>query len=681
MSKIKDVKTSLEHETRLAKTFSYLMITCIVSGVLITLFKNEFQAWLQWNIIGHTVVASILTLPALVYTFVHFRRTVGIRKIGVLFSGLVSSALLLGVLISGIHIALVGQLENQRWVPQTHSALSYITILIVFAHIALHWFARPTKRQNSSQKFITFNGKQLLKNSGIAAASYLIAIGLIALLYTNTYDAPVNHISDDYQQTYGAHPFKPSLTETKDSALIHVDQIAKSEQCGACHTNIYQQWMSSTHRQAASDPTYVKNINLLVENKGIAAARYCEGCHAPVALLTGELTEGGTHGGMENTPAHLEGVGCMGCHGIEKVLNTSGTASYLFSPKEYYLFDSSTTLLAQKIRNFLIQSSPQKHKLAMGGHPISDPKLCATCHEQFMDKSMNDWGWVKMQSTYQEWLKSPFSGQQNQTNSETTQTRCQDCHFAKVIAADPSADHQGKITSHRSLGANTFLPILNGDDEQLELTKQFLQSSKLLVHIEKPNPKVTLSNKQTLENNLRSASEDELPYFLFLGDTGEISVTVTNRLVGHSFPAGTTDLNQAWLSISVNDANGQEVYASGKINENDELDKSAHIYRSTPVDRHGKAVWRHDLFRMTGESSKNVIQSGRSDIKTYGFKVPSWAKSPLTVEAVLKYRKLNQRYAEWALNSTNIELPIIELARDRITIPLVNKVSAKSALN
>jgi len=250
-----------------------------------------------------------------------------------------------------------------------------------------------------------------------------------------------------------------------------------------------------------------------------------------------------------------------------------------------------------------------------------------------------------------------------------------------VKADDPSADSQGMIASHRSLGANTFLPLLNNDDEQLVLTRRFLQNSKILVHIETPRPKERISNKQTLENNLRSSAEDELPYFLYLGDTGEISVTVTNRLVGHSFPAGTTDLNQAWLSISVIDGNGQEVYSSGKLDENNELDKSAHIYHSTPVDRRGKAVWRHDLFRMTGESSKNVIQSGRSDIKDYTFKVPSWAKSPLTVEAVLKYRKLNQRYAEWAMESTNIDLPVVDMARDRLSVPLASKVGAKSTLN
>lgn len=670
---------SLEGEKTLAHCFTYLLVLCIGSGILISLFRSNFETWLQWNIIGHSLIALAFCLPALLYQYVHFRRTVGIRKPNVLFTGLISSVLLAGVLGTGLYIAFFGQNEQLAWIAVTHQVLSYVALTIVVIHLIGHFFSKKKGARGTEKRFITLERKVLFKGTLNTLLAYSISVSLISVCYGLLYTPPVNELPANYDNNYGSHPFRPSLTETEDSGLIHVNQIAKSQQCGTCHEDIYQQWLSSTHRQAASDPAYVKNITLLVEKKGIAAARYCEGCHAPVALLTGELTEGGRHGGIKETPAHLDGVGCMGCHGIDKVLSTSGVASYLFSPKEHYLFDSAESKLAQSIRNFLIQSSPQKHKSTMGGHPMSDPKLCATCHEQFMDKDMNDWGWVKMQGTYQEWLQSPFSGQENQISSETQVTRCQDCHFSLIAANDPSASKNGMVASHRSLGANTFLPILNNDKEQLELTKRFLQSSKVLLHIEKPTPKNLVANKQTLENNLRSTAEAELPYFLYLGDTGEISVTVTNRLVGHSFPAGTTDLNQAWLSFSVKDASGEHIYTSGELDENNMLDKSTHIYHSTPVDRHGKAVWKHDLFRMTGESVKNVIEAGKSDIKSYKFRVPSWARSPITVEAVLNYRKLNQRYAEWALDSHGISIPATEIARDQLSIPILDKPKAISS--
>lgn len=222
--------------------------------------------------------------------------------------------------------------------------------------------------------------------------------------------------------------------------------------------------------------------------------------------------------------------------------------------------------------------------------------------------------------------------------------------------------------------------MMSGDKEHFELTKKFLQASKLSVHIEKPIAKKRVSNKQVLDAELRSNSSDDLPFFLYLGESSDISVTVTNRLVGHSFPAGTTDLNQAWIAFNVVDGGGETVYSSGDLDEKKRLDKSAHVYHSTPVDKQGKLVWKHDLFRMTGEGSSNVIPSGKSDIKTYRFTVPSWAKSPLTVEAILKYRKLNQRYAEWALESPDVTIPIIDMGRDRLSIPLIKRRQASPSI-
>jgi hypothetical protein len=671
-------KNQLQKESSLMMTLSVLGIISVATGLGITFFGESFSSWVQWNIIGHSLVAGCATLPFFIYSYLHFRRTVGIRKAGVLFSGLLATLLFVGVFASGFHLVIVGHQESLRWISSSHTILAYVVVLITILHLLLHWFGRSKKEKKRGRAFITVSNTSFNKKVLTGIGLYLTLIGIISITYTTLYKTPVQVKPENYQTVYGEHPFKPSLTETNDRALVHINQIAKSEQCGACHTDIFEEWISSAHRQAASDPAYVKNINLLANSKGIAATRYCEGCHAPVALLTGELTEGGKHGGIKNTPAHLEGVGCMGCHGIESVISTQGTASYQFSPKEHYLFDSSDSRLGQKIRNFLIQSSPDKHKSAMSGDILKDPKLCASCHEQFMDKSMNDWGWVKMQSTYQEWLESPFSGQDDQVHGDANTMRCQDCHFPAVDSNDPSANKAGQVTSHRSLGANTMLPYLNGDDKHLELTKRFLQGSKLLVHIEKPVPTNSVTNEQFIDQSIRENKEDSLPYFLYLGSSSKLSVTVTNRLVGHSFPAGTTDLNQAWLYFTVTDGSGNEIFASGTLNEKSELDKEAHTYHSIPVDKQGKEVWRHDLFRMTGEVYKNVIPAGRSDIKSYEFSVPSWAKSPLTVEAVLKYRKFNKRYSTWALDSSEIEIPIVDIARDSLAIPLRKRQKAEA---
>ena len=83
---------------------------------------------------------------------------------------------------------------------------------------------------------------------------------------------------------------------------------------------------------------------------------------------------------------------------------------------------------------------------------------------------------------------------------------------------------------------------------------------------------------------------------------------------------------------------------------------------------------------MVGYTYKKLIPPGGSDVVDYSFDVPTWAKSPLTVTAVLRYRKLNIRYAKWALGEEAAELPIVDMARAAIVIPVLDKpeVSANS---
>ena len=98
------------------------------------------------------------------------------------------------------------------------------------------------------------------------------------------------------------------------------------------------------------------------------------------------------------------------------------------------------------------------------------------------------------------------------------------------------------------------------------------------------------------------------------------------------------------------------------------VDPEAYFYRSQPIDRSGNQIWQHDLFNRVGETYKNVIAAGESDVVSYNFSVPAWAQSPITITAVLKYRKFNQRYAKWALKEKYRELPIVDIARHSLLV-------------
>lgn len=663
--------SKLDKEKSIAKTFLTLFSIIVLSGIIPHLFTSYSSNIWHWNTLGHTFLGLIIIVLLVSFVTRHISRTLGKRRPFLLVSGVIFTLASLLLWLGGTYIAIFGQTEKLRWIFDSHILLGYIVLLLLLTHIASH-LTKSKKKPKTEPTFNTIDSSTSRKLF-LAPLFYTGILLTTSLTYSSFYNPVISTEAaiQPYDYSYGEHPFRPAQSETSTGSFINPKVIGNSPKCATCHEEIFNEWLSSLHSQAASDIAYVKNISLLEKTRGIAATRYCEGCHAPVALLSGELSDGGKHGGVPNTLANHEGVGCMGCHGITRATHLKGSASFEFTPSQTYLFEHSDNVIAQKIHNFLIKVSPRQHRTVMSPEISRSSKLCATCHEQFMDKSMNNWGWVKMQNEYSSWVSSSFSGQTEHDfhNSETM--RCQDCHFPLVKGNDPSADAHSMVRSHRTPGANTAIPWLNGDKEQFETTKRFLQTSKVQIHIETPSRPDTTQSMQFIDEKLRK--EQDNPFFLYLGERAKLRVTVNNRMVGHNFPAGTTDINQAWVYFKVIDAENNTIFESGALNEDGTLDKSAHKYHTIAIDRHGKEVWKHDLFRMTGDAYKNIIPAGKSDIAEYSFEVPFWAKGPLTLTTMLKYRKFNQRYASWALDDERPQLPIVVMDRDSLTVAVRNK--------
>ncbi len=262
-----------------------------------------------------------------------------------------------------------------------------------------------------------------------------------------------------------------------------------------------------------------------------------------------------------------------------------------------------------------------------------------------------------MQSQYQAWIKGPFSNHSDKNYADDEVYRCQDCHFPLVKGDDPSGDSDGRIRSHRTPAANTAVPFLLNDKEQLDTVISFLQDNRISLTIQ-------LANQQDVRRSRASMRP---------GDTLTLNVGVSSNRIGHYFPAGTVDINEPWIELVVTDADGNNIYSSGLIDENNQVDKSARFYFSSLVNRQGKRVWRHDLFNVVGESYVNLIHPGRADIQSYEFGVAEWAKGPLKAKARLRYRKLNHDYTSWALDSDAIQLPIVDMAVTEESIALSSR--------
>ena len=126
-----------------------------------------------------------------------------------------------------------------------------------------------------------------------------------------------DHFSKD------AH-FLPSLMTTDTGEFIDPKDFPTAQYCGHCHQEAQHQWRQTAHSNSNRAPWYLRNVNLLNVGKGVEYSRHCEGCHDPVALVAGNLTQGST----KRRPFDADGVTCAVCHSIQKI-DTRGTGSYV----------------------------------------------------------------------------------------------------------------------------------------------------------------------------------------------------------------------------------------------------------------------------------------------------------------------------------------------------------------
>ena len=640
-----------------------IVIAVAITG-FVTLLPDHPDTWVQWTWLLHVFLGLLLSAYFISYLAVHTKRALGLRRPLASLAGILVAVCFLGVIVSGFHIVLFGQLEARRWIYDWHIWLAIACLVVFIVHGYTGYYFSASHKTKSDSNPTGYQGAWKL-SIGYSVLSIAVIL-LASIIYTAMLPTEkAGPAISPYETTYGPHPFRPSQTETSTGTFIEADRIGNSARCGACHKQISEEWQASIHSQAGSDKTYQRNVNLLAKKKGMATTRYCEGCHAPVALLSGQLTEGG----KLDTPGHLlEGVSCLTCHGMDQAVHVKGVASFRFTPPSDYLFERHSGSIALKLHNYILRIHPQQHRSDMARKILASPQLCATCHVQFMDKDVNQWGWVQMQDEYTGWLNSPYSKQTHQTFSEGYLQRCQDCHFPLAKGDDPSANTEGMIRSHFSLGANTAIPYFTHDQAQIERTKSFLQADKVRVSIDIPERVNAVRSNAYVSPNI--AQTKEVPDYVYLSETLKFNVIVANSQVGHNFPGGTTDINEVWLYVRVSDAQNNNVYQSGEMDKKGHVDKDAYFYKSIPIDRQGNPVWKHDLFNMTGDSFKRVIAAGKSDIVPYTVDIPDWVKSPLTISIALKYRKFNDQYAHWALEDETIQLPVIDMSTDLVSIPV-----------
>jgi hypothetical protein len=284
-----------------------------------------------------------------------------------------------------------------------------------------------------------------------------------------------NSVASRYNYAFGKDaPFLPSNATSSNGQFLGPRSFYSAQYCGHCHQEAYRQWRQSVHSNSFRAPWYLKNVNLLIDEKGVQYARHCEGCHNPVALLSGDLSQGMP----KKRPFEDEGVTCSTCHSIVST-DATGTGSYGMGTPAV-LVDESGAPIPRSVSDAEILAHLDRHSKAVMRPLYQTAEFCAACHKAAIPRTLDDYKWLRAISLYDEWQAASFTKQSPlpfyRKDSVST---CQSCHMVReplpANSIDPGAK-DGQFVSHRWLGGNTLIPQYYKFDEQAEKLAAFLKN-------------------------------------------------------------------------------------------------------------------------------------------------------------------------------------------------------------
>ena len=283
-----------------------------------------------------------------------------------------------------------------------------------------------------------------------------------------------------YNDRYGReNPFLPSNAQTDNGEFIAPKSFYTAEYCGHCHQDSHSQWRQSAHSNSNRAPWYLRNVGLLNEEKGIEFSRHCEGCHDPIALVSGALTQGAA----TKRPYDKDGVTCSVCHSIQSV-DTRGTGSYTMGVPAV-LVDEEGKPISREVSDGEILAHLDRHSKAVMRPFYKTSEFCSSCHKAALPHALNDYKWQRAISLYDEWQNSSFAKQSPLPfYTKDSVSTCNTCHMQReaLVSTDPGAK-KGMLASHRWLGANTVVPEYYKFDEQAARIVKFLQAGSFNVDI------------------------------------------------------------------------------------------------------------------------------------------------------------------------------------------------------
>jgi tetratricopeptide (TPR) repeat protein len=475
-------------------------------------------------------------------------------------------------------------------------------------------------------------------------------------------------VAAKYNYAFGNDsPFLPSNATSANGQFLSPRSFYTAQYCGHCHQESFHQWRQSVHSNSFRAPWYLKNVNMLIDEKGVQFSRHCEGCHNPIALLSGDLSQGMP----KERPFADEGVTCSVCHSIQSV-NATGTGSYVMGTPAA-LVDDKGEPITRPVSDAEVLAHLDRHSKAVMRPFYRTAEFCAACHKAAIPRSLDDYKWLRAFTVYDEWQGASFTKQSPLPfYRKDAVSTCQTCHMPReplpASAIDPGAK-DGQLVSHRWLGGNSLNPQYYQFDEQTEKLVAFLKKSwdgKGVLNVdifalEMEGAAATRSD-QVLVAPLGLTSFSLTP-----GETLVADVVIQNKGIAHSFTPEQRDFYEAWVDFAVKDDSGKVLAESGFLQPDGSLDPAAHSFTNRLINVKGELNDLHQIWHNRVLAYNNALQSGRSQLVRYRFRLPKDIAGQVSITATVRYRRFNQHFIDFAMDQKQYPLPIVDMASDTRT--------------
>jgi tetratricopeptide (TPR) repeat protein len=521
-------------------------------------------------------------------------------------------------------------------------------------------------------------------------------------------------------------PFWPSSSNTNVNGIIPANFFMTSQACARCHKDIYDQWNSSAHHMSSfNNQWYRKSIEYMQDVVGTQPSKWCAGCHDHAVFFNGRFDNPIKN--QINTPEAQNGLGCLSCHSIVHVGSSMGNGDFEIEYPPMHDLATSENKFLQWGHDFLTYANPEMHTKTFIKPFMREntPEYCSSCHKVHLDQPVNKYRWFRGFNDYDNWQASGVSGQGARAfYYPDSPKKCADCHMPLVASNDPAAKN-GKVKSHRFPAANTALPFVNGDHEQLKVTQDFLKDKQISVDIFAMTPGApTVEKAEVKEVRNRATSEEQQLASMFAvgeesasfgatqafitkpveviaplnkvpnatvrrGDSMRVEVVVRTRKVGHFFPGGTVDGFDVWVELEAFDNTGKKIFWSGQVEDDGKgpVEKGAHFYRSLMLDERGNPINKRNAWAARTVAYVRLIPPGAADTIHYRLNIPPDCGDQLTLKAKVNYRKFNWWNTQWSYagvrdpQQTDLQLgPAYDNGRWLFTGPLDGVAGALKAI-